>query len=365
MQGLMYRLAELDADSAGMVRIIDYFDALLRHGADVTELLRASAVLADCVVGIRANGLVTRRCTPRGEWRRPLEASAATTSRDIVLDDHCIGTVWIEGPGTALPLDEMLVDRLALTAAAIIRPHRAQSDLEQSAALLNADGAATALDACSALDVDPTLRARVVSLADPTDQSDHVAHVAQRLARQLSPGRLTAVATDRDHLVVVTDLDETVAALSADPAARTVACGASLESDVATLHRWVGTARLAQKHCGTTNMVFCADEIGALNLLLTVAPESLSAIPDVARCDYVRQSKNGADLLDTLRVYLQVGTLRDTAEQMHMHHSSIATRLKSLSAAVHFDVTAIENRARATAMLLVDDLRRDAEPPTP
>ena len=28
----MYRLAELDADSAGLVRVINYFDALVRHG---------------------------------------------------------------------------------------------------------------------------------------------------------------------------------------------------------------------------------------------------------------------------------------------------------------------------------------------
>ena len=69
----MYRLAELDADSAGLVRVIDYFDALVRHGSDTASLLRASAQLADCVVGIEIvergrSKKNLRRCDPRGRW---------------------------------------------------------------------------------------------------------------------------------------------------------------------------------------------------------------------------------------------------------------------------------------------------------
>ena len=90
----MYRLAELDADSAGLVRVIDYFDALVRHGADTVALMRASAVLANCVVGIETVGntgnVDVRRCNPRGEWS-PQPERAPTANKDILIGDAVVG----------------------------------------------------------------------------------------------------------------------------------------------------------------------------------------------------------------------------------------------------------------------------------
>ncbi|MDJ0107736.1 helix-turn-helix domain-containing protein, partial [Rhodococcus erythropolis] len=69
----------------------------------------------------------------------------------------------------------------------------------------------------------------------------------------------------------------------------------------------------------------------------------------------IGDTKQGLELLETLRAYLQSGTLRAAADSMHLHHSSVAHRLAKLSQHVGFHVDTIENRARATAMMLVLD----------
>jgi hypothetical protein len=52
-------------------------------------------------------------------------------------------------------------------------------------------------------------------------------------------------------------------------------------------------------------------------------------------------------------VYLRSGTLRATADDMHLHHSTVAHRLGRLSRHLGFTVDAIEHRPRATAMMMV------------
>src|SRR5690606_20582702 len=47
-------------------------------------------------------------------------AGAASLSAPVVLDEEEIGTVWLERPGPSGPLDEVLLDRLAIAAAAVV-----------------------------------------------------------------------------------------------------------------------------------------------------------------------------------------------------------------------------------------------------
>ncbi|MDV6264595.1 hypothetical protein [Rhodococcoides yunnanense] len=54
-------------------------------------------------------------------------------------------------------------------------------------------------------------------------------------------------------------------------------------------------------------------------------------------------------------MYLRSGSLRGAADRMHLHHSSVAHRLPKLSQHLWFTVDAIENRPRATSMMMVID----------
>lgn len=86
------------------------YDTLMRRRGDLAALTLPSAGLDEGVAGIRLHGTGQAiRAAPDG--RR------ASTAAPITLDEEEIGAVRLERPG---PLDEVLLDRLAIAAAAVV-----------------------------------------------------------------------------------------------------------------------------------------------------------------------------------------------------------------------------------------------------
>ncbi|WP_415971730.1 helix-turn-helix domain-containing protein [Rhodococcus sp. 077-4] len=340
----MYRLAELDADSAGLVRVIDYFDALVRHGADTAAMMRASAALADCTVGMDVAGSTdssrtTRRCDPGGRWS-PQPQRPPSSTKDVVVDDVVVGTVWIERVGKPLPLDDMLVDRMAITAAAILHPRRTLTDYEHTTNLLFPMDELAVLTACAGLGIDPETELRV--LVYDTDTGLH--------SPRATAGRAVAVTVDDAVVVPVVRIDEIVES--------TAAVGISLPSTASTSHLYVGSAYFARSQATEDKRIVDASELGALNLLAPGNSIPHESIPDLVRARQLTETATGRELLGTLRVYLRSGSLRAAANRMHLHHSSVAHRLAKLSDHLGYTVDAIENRPRAASMVMVIESRR-------
>ncbi|AFR46858.1 CdaR family transcriptional regulator [Gordonia sp. KTR9] len=344
----MYRLAELDADSAGLVRVIDYFDALIRHGADTAAMLRASAALANCVVGIDiADGSIRsdpRRCDARGRWSPP-NRQAPSASQEVVVDDVVVGSVWIERPGPALPLDDMLVDRMALTAAIILQQRRVLSEVEHTLNLLFPPDELAVLTSCAALRIEPSTPVRVVAYA--ADDGPRLLLPGERLS-----GRATEVEVEGEVIALVPASFAITPEFVTTALSRSVRMGISVAAEASEAHVLVGTARFARRQAGGPVTVVRADDLGALNLLAPGNELPLELVPDVARATELRESSQGLELLSTLRAYLQATSLRAAAQRMHLHHSTVAYRLTKLSDHLGFGVDAIENRARATAMMM-------------
>ena len=131
MKGLLLRLSALDADAEAAVRVIAYFDRLVESGASTREAVRATAALAECVVGWADAGGATFRVAPDGT-DLPTEAPGAPSKSVPV--EHGAGSagqaadgagpsgrgaaarVWLERSGGSAPLDDLVLERLALTA---------------------------------------------------------------------------------------------------------------------------------------------------------------------------------------------------------------------------------------------------------
>lgn len=342
MQGLMYRLAELDADSAGLVRVIDYFDALIRHGADTSAMLRASAALADCVVGIDVVGTSGghrqhARCDPKGRWLTQA-AGERTAVKEVVVDDVVMGSVWIERASPALALDDMLVDRMALTAAIILVPRHIPSAAEHTRAVLFPMDDIALLSSLTALHIEPTDRVRVAMAA-----ADSPSATAPPTA-----GRSVPITVDDHVLYLLTDEPT-------EPTVGRCRLGVSLALLAGDLHRHLGNARFALAQASEHLPVSIADRLGALNLLDRGSTLAISDIPDLVRAKELSATVHGRELLGTLRAYLGSSSLRATADRTHLHHSSVAHRLAKISEAVGYPVDSVEHRARATAMMLVLD----------
>ncbi len=120
MEALVERLSQLDSQAEGALRVVVFYDTLMRRRVDLPALARASAGLAECVAGIRLHGTGRAiRVSPDGR-QAPALPSSASTATPLTSDDEEIGTVWLERPGPAGPLDDVLLDRLAIAAAAVV-----------------------------------------------------------------------------------------------------------------------------------------------------------------------------------------------------------------------------------------------------
>src|ERR1700730_8816272 len=56
LKGLLLRLSGLDADAANAVRVIGFFDRLITGRVALETLVRSTAQLAECPVGVSAPG---------------------------------------------------------------------------------------------------------------------------------------------------------------------------------------------------------------------------------------------------------------------------------------------------------------------
>ena len=101
MEALAERLSRLDSRAEGALRVVMFYDALLRRRVDLAALARASAGLAECVAGIRLHG--TGRAIRVGPDGRPAPAPEppASTTVPLTLDEEQIGTT---GGGVTSPL---------------------------------------------------------------------------------------------------------------------------------------------------------------------------------------------------------------------------------------------------------------------
>jgi hypothetical protein len=84
MEVLVARLSQLDPEAEGALRVVMFYDTLMRRRVELPALARASAGLAECVAGIRLYGTgQVIRMSPEG-----LTASAPALPRVRHGADH-------------------------------------------------------------------------------------------------------------------------------------------------------------------------------------------------------------------------------------------------------------------------------------
>jgi hypothetical protein len=121
MEALAERLSQLDSQAEGALRVVMFYDTLIQRRVDLPALARASAGLAECVTGIQLHGTgQTIRMSPDGRPAPAPPPPSTSTTTPITLDQEEIGTVWLERPGQPGRLDDLLLDRLAIAAAAVL-----------------------------------------------------------------------------------------------------------------------------------------------------------------------------------------------------------------------------------------------------
>ncbi|WP_424887003.1 PucR family transcriptional regulator [Streptomyces sp. XH2] len=350
MEALAERMSHLDSHVQGTIRIVAFYDTLMRRRVDLPALARASAGLAECVAGIRLHGTGRAiRMAPDGR-KAPAPPSpatvttTATATAPIVLDEEEIGTVWLERPGTPGTLDDVLLDRLAIAAAAVVERYGPASTTMADPALV---------ELAISSDSDEAARVRALRLLGfATGLPVRVVAVRSRLpldkvAALLCPARPVKAAALTDvGVILATGLDHT--RLPTDVRAGIGTTGSPDRS-------W-REARTALRFTTSREPVVRYDDLGVLALLAEIPEHAVRCNADVAAL--ARMAGTPEDL-ETLDAYCATGSLRRAADLLHLHHSSVARRLEHIAKTLGIDLTEPAGLTRARLALtmwrLLDD----------
>ncbi|HEV8166728.1 MAG TPA: helix-turn-helix domain-containing protein [Actinomycetota bacterium] len=336
MEALVERLSQLDSQAEGAIRVVMFYDTLIQRRVDLPALARASAALAECVAGIRLHG--TGRTIRVGPDGRPAPAPEppASTTAPISLDEEEIGTVWLERPSPPGPLDQLLLDRLALAAAAVVErygpAHTTMADPALVELVISADS-------------DQAARARALRLLGfAVDLPVRVAAVRSQLPLDqvgglVCPARPVKAAPLADvGVILATTLDP-----ARFPAGVRAGIGAADRPD----RSW-RQARTALGFTTPRQPVVHHTDLGALALLAEIPQDAARDNADVTAISRVAGNRED---LETLDAYCAAGSVRRAAELLHLHHSSVARRLDQLGKTLGIDLTEPTGLTRARLAL--------------
>ncbi|HEX2315237.1 MAG TPA: helix-turn-helix domain-containing protein [Thermomonospora sp.] len=336
MEALAQRLSHLDPHVQGAIRVVAFYDTLMRRRVDLAALARASAGLAECVAGIRLHGTGrTIRFSPEGR-EASTSPSPASSTAPITLDEEEIGTVWLERSGPPVPLDEVLLDRLAIAAAAAVERYGPARTTMADPALVE-----LAISPGS----DEAARARALRLLGfAADLPVHVVAVRTRLPLDqvgglVCPARLVKAAPLADVGVIL--------AATVNPARFPAEVRAGIGTAESPDRSW-RQARTALRFTTTRRPVVRYDDLGALALLAEIPEDLARANPDVTAITRLAES---TDDLETLDAYCATGSLRQAADLLHLHHSSIARRLDQIAKTLGIELTEPTGLTRARLAL--------------
>ncbi|MEU5429366.1 helix-turn-helix domain-containing protein [Streptomyces olivoreticuli] len=336
MEALAVRLSGLDPYVDGAIRIVAFYDTLMRRRVDLPALVRASAGLAECVAGIRLHGTGrATRVSPHGK-EASTPPSPASATAPVILDEEEIGTVWLERPGPPNPLDEVLLDRLAIAAATAVERYG-------PARTTMADPALVELAISS--DSDEAAGARALRLLGFTAGLPvHVVAVRSRLPLDrigglVCPARPVKAARLADVGVIL--------ATTVDRAWFPAGVHAGIGAAESPCRSWQ-QARTALRFTTPREPVIRYADLGALALLAEIPQDAVRDNADVAA---IARIAGRPEDLETLDAYCATGSLRRAADLLHLHHSSVARRLEQIGRTLGFDLTEPTGPIRARLAL--------------
>jgi hypothetical protein len=336
MEALVARLSQLDSDAEGALRVVMFYDTLMRRRVDLAALARASAGLADCVAAIRLHGAGrVIRMSPDGMVASAAALPASATV-PIVLDEEEIGAVWLERPRLSYSLDQLLLDRLAIAVAAVVEKYGPAQTSRADPALvelvINSDTDEAARErALRLLGFAHGSPVRVIAVRSqvPLDQ----------IAGLVCPTHPVKAASIADvGVILASSLD-----VARFPAGVRAGIGVADSPD----RSW-REARTALRFATARQPVVQYDGLGALALLARVPQD---AVRDNADVTAIARLAADPDDPDTLEAYCATGSVRRAADLLHLHHSSVARRLDQLGKALDVELTEPTGLTRARLAL--------------
>lgn len=355
MEGLLLRLSALDADAENAVRVIRFFDDLVARPVDLDTLVRSTAHLAACKVGVSST---KRGLTLQADSSGQVETGAAIPVPTAVreLDDGV--RVWLAREGSPIPLDDILLERFAIAAAILLNhPRVPLPELGDPAlvelALSDSAGHAERSRALHLLGMAPTTPIRVLA-AECEKIKELVSALGGRTngVRHAALGRLEAL--------LIVDLTLDVEQHASEQARIGVSdVLPAIEAPGAWHH-----ARTALRFTASpvSGHVAWFERLGSMALLAhRLSVTDIDQLADVAALDRLAAEPSGADTIALLTALCVSDSVRKAANAVHRHHSSVAARLRRAQSVLGFPLDTPPGRFRLHLALVLRHLGRSSE----
>ncbi len=360
MHGLLTKLAGIDSSAERGLRVIEFFDQLTIHRADIEAVTRATAVLAQATAGVILDDAgETCVVTAAGALLSPAGPGAGALVSEIVADDQNVGRAWLDRPETSdgHEWDELIIARMSLTLATVYARTRAehvhQLGLADPALLhvLIRDSSTEAETARAArlLGFTPGETVRVIAVSHAGKIDDSAARMRITLAT-VTGKRVVAATMSATTAVLILAARSAPATIPGNDLAVCVGPPAPVEQAAQSWHaarRGLRFSSLPGQHWTTS------DELGCLVALADVDPVQVNALPDVQAIARLSESRPGRDDLALLECLGRFGSIREVAAARHMHHSSAAYRLVKIGEILGYDPRTPEGKYRARTALLL------------
>lgn len=340
MRGLILQLANLDSEAEAKIRVIDFFDTLLRNHATLDDVLRSTAGLSGTFVGIRLMGS-NEEIAYNGsgeilpsEIRERIFSSSPpgkrhVTRTSIVHNGRKVAEVWLaDMDDEASSLHTFIVERLSLACEVL---WAADAFGEESRALMRLlDGELPLGDRRKVLEsfgrqFPHRVHVVVIRPSSIPPVSDWAKHRVDKLCLELGRAKRDLYVHRKEHEIIVC-LEPELATLMRTYG-DTITVGPLVDaiqaSDSYTLA--IRLADYIQKTTITRDHVFFYDDWGPFSTFDFNTDSSLRRDPKIQAVLHTLDTK--PNYAKILHVYLKAGNLRDAGKKLHMHHSSVATHL--------------------------------------
>ncbi|ULP47841.1 helix-turn-helix domain-containing protein [Mycolicibacter virginiensis] len=332
-------LSELGTDPAAVLQLVAHFDALLESSADAEAVILSAEAVAECPVTVR--------------WTSATEPE-----------------IRLERAGRAPhPLDEVLLDRVrhALRMAASRAGETVRLGDPALVELLLSDNELPAerARAIRLLGLDETREVRVlaVSAGSPAEALRVVVReLGDQPVRSVTIGADTALLcySSEDARTLSDRLDAAIIAAFPPPLPAQVGRGpwvgiGAKTTVFAAAASWQQAQRglrfASSTHYGRRAVAY--ERLSVLELLADLPLEQVLRHHDVARINAIAAKPAGAHDVDTTEAFCVLGSLRRTATQLHLHHSTVAARIAHVETAMGWDLADPIDRFTATLVLFV------------
>jgi hypothetical protein len=364
MHGLLSRLAKIDSSAERALRIIEFFDQLVVHGADLEAVTRATAVLAEMTAGAVLDDR-GRICVvaPDGRVMPPAAPGPQAMLREIDIDGTTIGRVWLEPDGrdrSTHEWDELITDRMAICLATLQARRLAVAppatlgltDPAVLHVLLRRDESETeTARAARLLGFQVGQQVQVLAVTGDRTGDRRLAALRSEITDRTG-GRTVAAALSTTLGVVIAAGRGLAPVPAAAGFAVCVGPPVPVEHSARSWSRARRGVRFAQLG-GRWPAWTTVDDLGCLLALGDLDPAEVARDPDVEAVARLAAGRTGETDLAILDGIGALPSVREAAAALHMHHSSVGYRIEAIAKVLGFEVRRGPGRYRARTALLL------------